>query len=396
MRSQRVPRSALVAAALLLAPAAHAFPVGESSALGILLQPQLALDQAEEADGGGLGIDPHLHRITLSFEGSPSDKLSYYTQVGLEELGLNGDWSTPVSVQDAWLEWSPGPRLQVDAGLMRPPWAVLGLLRDGSSICVNEHQALLPYPAGSYGRDVGLQARGRILNGRLEYRVAGLAGVERAQGLEATDYDGDGTPDAPELNPDDIPRVTARLAWSFFDQLGGRGPDGYHTEGLVLEETDLGLRSPRKLLSAGVGIDHQQDALYVEHRDHTGSVASATRADYTAVVTDLLVDWPLRDGAHSLNVLLARTWMLMDEQHPAAGQGLLASAGYRIGSLQPTGSYELMDADAASAYDRAAARLGLVWWFDAGTRLQVEAGSLRVGGGNEQLFEGRLQAQLRF
>jgi hypothetical protein len=145
-----------------------------------------------------------------------------------------------------------------------------------------------------------------------------------------------------------------------------------------------------------VGIDHQQDALYVEHRDHTGSVASATRADYTAVVTDLLVDWPLRDGAHSLNVLLARTWMLMDEQHPAAGQGLLASAGYRIGSLQPTGSYELIDADAASAYDRAAARLGLVWWFDAGTRLQVEAGSLRVGGGNEQLFEGRLQAQLRF
>ena len=192
-------------------------------------------------------------------------------------------------------------------------------------------------------------------------------------------------------------RVTARLAWSFFDHQGHTGPEGFHQQALALEETDQGLTSTRKVLTVGAAIDHQQDALYVEQRDHTGAVASATRVDYTAATIDLLADLPLRGGARSLNVLLAGTHTMFDSDHPAAGNGVLAIAGYRIGRIQPIGSYELFDAQASTAYDRVAARIGAAWYLQAhATKLQLELGASRDGGGNDLLFEGRLQAQLLF
>jgi len=379
----------------LIPTTASALPIGDKGAeLGLLLQPVLAID---EADSGEFGIDPHIGRAYLSLSGQPSDKVSFFAQLGVDDFGRDGAWDQGFGLRDAWVEFSPGPRLQLDAGLMQPPWAAHAMQRDGTRLGVSDHATLLPYPNGIAGRDVGLMARGSLLDQRLEYRVAGLAGVDEAMGHAATDYDGDGSPDAPPLAPDDIPRVTARLAWSFFEPSGGPGPDGFHQQGLVLEATPDGLRSTRKLLTVGAAIDHQQDALYVEQRDFTGSVSSATRADYTAATVDLLADLPLRSGARSLNVLIAGTLTMFDSDHPAAGNGVLAIAGYRVGRVQPIGSYELFDAHASSAYDRVAARIGAAYYIDAHTsKLTLELGACRDGGGNDLLFEGRLQAQLMF
>ncbi len=384
--------------AALLAAQAQAVEIGDGVArLELLLQPTLALDEGDTSTGSGVGIDPYLGRTYLALSGQPAERLSFFAQLGVDDYGRDGDWSAGFALRDAWLEWEKGKRMQLVVGLMQPPWAVHAMLRDGTDLGVAAHRGLLPYPSGIAGRDAGLMVRGRILGQRLEYRVAGLAGVDVAQGHASTDYDGDGSPDAPPLSPDDIPRVTARLAWSFFDHQGAAGLDGFHQQGLVLAATEDGLRSTRKVLTAGLAIDHQQDALYVEERDHTGSVVGAHRADYTAITGDILADLPLRGGARSLNVLVAGFYYPLDEDHPAAGSGLLAQAGYRIGVLEPFGSYELMDADASSAHDWVAARLGLAWWLDGHTsNLKLEAGACRQGGGNDLLFEGRLQAQLMF
>ncbi len=393
----RLGPTSLAAACLALTPVtAGAVTIADGAAeLELLVQPVLAVDQT--AESGPVGIDPCLARSYLALHGQLTPSLSFFTQLGVDDFGRDGDWSQPFGLRDAWIEWEKGKRFQVVAGLMQPPWAIHAMLRDGTRLGVSDHSALLPYPNGIEGRDVGVMARGRILGQRLEYRFAGLAGVDYAQGRDQTDYDGDGSPDAPALAPDDIPRVTARLAWSFFDHQGPAGVGGFHQQGLALEDTPEGLRSARKVLTAGAAIDHQQDALYVEQRDHTGSVVSAERVNYTAATVDLLADLPLRGGARSLNVLIAGTHTMFDSDHPAAGNGVLAIAGYRVGRIQPIGSYELFDAYASSAYDRVAARIGSAWYLHGhGSKLQIELGALRQGGGNDLLFEGRLQAQLMF
>jgi hypothetical protein len=395
---QRAAARSVAICALLLAAPAHALEIAEGAAdLELLIQPVLALDESEDSRSATIGIDPHLARSYIALSGQVAPKLSFFAQVGVDDLGLDGDWSQAFGLRDAWIEWERGKRFQLVAGLMQPPWAIHAMLRDGTRLGVSDHGALLPYPTGIAGRDVGVMARGRILGQRLEYRLAGLAGIEAGQGQAATDYDGDGSPDAAPLNPDDIPRVTARLAWSFFDHQGGAGLAGFHQQALVLEESAQGLLSTRKVLTVGAAIDHQQDALYVEQRDYTGSVEAATRVNYTAATVDLLADLPLRGGARSLNVLLAGTHTMFDSDHPAAGNGVLAIAGYRIGRLQPIGSYELFDAHASTSYDQVAARIGAAWYLQAhASKLQLELGASRQGGGNDLLFEGRLQAQLMF
>jgi hypothetical protein len=399
MGAARLTRSLWMAAcAWAWAGSAQAIPIADGAAqLELLLQPVLALDEGESAQDPALGIDPYLGRARIALYGQPAEKLSFFAQLGVEDLGRDGDWSPGFAVRDAWIEWERGKRMQLSAGLLKAPWAAHAMMREGSQLGIAEHSALLPYPSGVAGRDAGVMLRGRILGQRLEYRLAGLAGVDSGQGHQAMDFDGDGQPDAPPLSPDDIPRVTARLAWSFMDHQGPAGLAGFHQRNLEFDSSPEGLRSARKVLTVGFAVDHQQDALYVEDRDLTGAVVGAHRADYTAITGDILADLPLRDGTRSLNVLVAGFYYPLDEGHPAAGNGLLAQAGYRVGRWQPYGSYELLDADLSTAHDRVAARLGLAWWIDGHrNNLKLEAGACRQGGGNDLLFEGRLQAQLWF
>ncbi len=366
--------------------------------LELLIQTTLSVDEAEQGEAQAISIDPHLERAWFALSGQPAERLSFFVQAGVDELGLAGDWTPSLELRDAWIEWSLGERLQLDAGLLRPPWAAHALLLEATRVGIAGHEALLPYPTGVAGRDVGLQARGRLFGQRLEYRLAGLAGVEAGQGHADTDYDGDGLPDAPVLNPDDLPRVTARLAWSFFEPLGGAGLDGYRIATQQLPADSQGpLLSQRRVLTVGVAVDHQQDALYVEERDYTGGVSSARRADYTALTADLLADLPLAGGKRSLAVLVAGFHYPLDEGHPASGQGILAEVGYRIGRFQPLASYELLDADLSSAHDRTSMRGGLAWWArGSAANLRLEAGAWRQGGGNELLFTSSLRAQLYF
>jgi len=392
--TSRCTPPALCCVLLLVPSAASSLPLtaGEQIQLGLLLQPALLV---QRSDSGSPTFDPHLQRALAQLWGSRSE-LSFYSQAGVTDLGLQADWTPALSLLDAWVEWSPGERLQIDAGLFLPPWAHHAMQHDGSRLLPLDHDELLSYPAGPALRDLGLQARGRLLGGRLEYRLAGSNGVQVAQGHELTDYDGDGEPDPGPLNPDDLPRVTARLAWSFFEPSTSSGAVNGWYHGRQLALGSQGLTSPARLLSAGVAVDHQQDALYVEQRDHTGSVSSATRADYTALTGDLHADLPLRGGQRSLNLLVAGFWYPLDD-HPEAGTGLLAEAGYRMGRWQPLFSYKLRDADTRDSYDHASGWLGVDYWPQGPSgRVSLLLGAIREGGGTALQPEGRLQAQLWF
>ena len=386
---------------LCIAPAAWGLPLDPDGRLqaNILLQPRLDL-----GFGDSPSVDPSLQRAWLGFQGRPTDELSFSLEAGVEHFGLAGDWTRGFGLREGWLEWDFGERLQVDAGLMVPPWAIHTLLLEPTRLSASDHEGLLTFPGGPAGRDVGLQARGRLFNHHLEYRVAGLGGVNTGQGLAGTDYDGDGVPDADPLSPDDIPRVTARLAWSFFTPLGGPGPDGFRPRLIALEARDgqsgaEGRRrvvSQRRLVTAGIAIDHQQDALYVERRDYTGGVVSARRADYTALTGDVMVEMPMRGGERSLHALVAGFWYPIDEQHPEAGQSILAEGGWRFGRWEPFGCYELHDAP-NDAYDWMSWDLGLALWLPAtGSALRLAGGAWREGGGRDLAGNVQLQAQLAF
>lgn len=378
---------------LLLAPAAWSVPLDSEGKLqaSVLLQPRLEL-----GFGDPPSLDPSLQRAWLGFAGQPTEQLSFSVVAGVEDFGRAGVWSADLRLREGWLEWNFGERLQVDAGLMVPPWAIHTLLREESRLAPGDHSGLFSFPNGTAGRDVGLQARGRLFNRHLEYRFAGLGGVGTGQGLAETDYDNDGVPDADPLSPDDLPRVTARLAWSFFTPLGGAGAQGFRPQEVVLQAREGAVISQRKVVTASVAIDHQQDSLYVEHRDHTGAVVSARRADYTALAGDILVEMPMRGGQRSLHALVAGFWYPLDEQHPQAGQSVLAEGGWRFGRVEPIGSYELHDAQ-NDLYNWMSWRLGLALWLpERGAALRLAGGASRQGGGRDLFGSAQLQAQLAF
>jgi len=377
-----------------LAPAAQALPLGPDGAvdLTLLVVPRLDLAPLEQG-----GTDPYLDRASFGLEGRHSERLAFQLLLGVDDLGRGGDWSADLALREAWAEWAVDERLQLDAGLFTPPWSLPALLRDEGRIGVSDHGVLVASPAGRSGRDAGLQVRGRLFHRRLEYRLAGLAGVETGQGLDETDYDGDGAPDAPALSPDDLPRVAARLCWSFFDPLGDPGPAGMHPRQVALGGRDGSVAATRKVLTVGLGIDHQQDALYVEERDYGGEVVSARRADWTALTGDLLVDLPLAGDRRSLHALVAGFWYPLDERHPDAGQGLLAEAGYRLGRWEPTATYELRDAGPSDTRDWVSGRIGLCLWLpEHAVALRLEAGAWRAGGGQALSPAGQIQAELAF
>ncbi len=364
---------------------------------GLLLQPSFRFQQDGASKDSSWSSDPYLRRTQLQLSGQLQGKLHFLAEAAIIDQGLDGDWSAALAMQDAIGEIALGVRLQLDVGLLLPPGARQRMQHPGSLLMADFHQAWAAAPAGRQGRDVGVMARGELFERRLEYRLSGTAGADFGQGLEETDFDGDGSPDAGPINPDDLPRVALRLAWNFFDPQGGAGAAGYFYRGTDLRMEDGLLVHGRKTLSVGLAVDHQQDALYIYGLDLTGAATSAERSDYTAFVADIYADLPGERGARALTVQAAALRHFFGQGHPDSGTGLYGEVGYRIGPISPVASYELFDASGGSVRDYSAARGGLNWWFlGHGASLKLELGASRSGGGEDRQLGGQLRTQVLF
>lgn len=247
--------------------------------------------------------------------------------------GTTGLKATPgMNIQDAFVTYKPlGDLLKVDAGYMLPPLAHNALQGAGSLLSWDyfnysfQHSAAFGASANPVGRDAGLQLRGLVLDGHLEYRVGLFQGVRNQ-------------PSATEVGARNMFRTTARLQVNFLD-----AETGFFYAGTYF--------GAKKILSIGASFDMQEN--------------------YKYWAVDGLADLPLGPGVVTAQVNLAQ-WNAGDKAELLGGgagsilpkqTALMAEAGYTVSAMHasPILRYEQLSTTAPGG-DQKRIGAGLAFW----------------------------------
>ena len=367
-------------------------PGSTSLNLGFLVQPQL--DVSIEPDGTpnqDVRFDPFLRRTRIYGFGQVTSNVSFFFQTDIPNVGRLGDWSPRLEMQDAFVEFDVHPAFVLDAGLVYTPFSHAGMQAahnllgvDYPSFAVQGPAVLLGPNGGEFrnnfnGRDFGLMARGMLLDGHLEYRVALTQGVAKGLG------------NAPlTLNPHAWPRATGRLTYNFFEAEGSSDITGYFYGGSHLEDREDGaLISPKRIVSVGGSASYQRQAV---------PTLTNTAADYKGYDVDVFVDLPMMDGTQSLN---GQVNFYYYDQATVFGPSIavFSEAGYRFGRIQPTLGWEYLHyKDSGIGGDTNYWHVGANYWI-AGhvANVKLDAGARTVNArNNEVAFAARLETQVAF
>ena len=358
--------------------------------LGFLLQPQLHLMQHGTTEDG-FGIDPYIRRARILMYGRVGDSVNFFAETDNPNFGKNGDWTGKTFIQDAFVEFSLGAPLKIDAGMLLMPFSRHSFQSATSLLTMDYHGSMIKYSSGYIWRDAGVMFRGSVFDKKLDYRLAITNGVENQLDTYLAD-DGTGnmveTPYPNALNPADLPRMVARLNFNVFDSEDGVGAAGFFYDGIYLKENDNGkLISAKKVLSFGAAVDYQADAVYD---------ADGETTQWMGVAADAFWDLPMGDKKHSLNGQVDFFMYNMGEGHVQNGMGVFGDLGYRIHRVQPLVSVEWFDWAEHDTADWMTVMGGVNWWYMGHTaNVKVQAGATRVGDGDFSVAAG-VQSQLNF
>lgn len=274
-------------------------------------------DSEELADGED-AQNLYFRRLRLILGGRLAEKWSYFIDTDSPNLGKSDAAgvknSGDIFIHDFVVTYEQSPAFKVDFGMILVPLsrnttqgAATHLASDYGPYSLLHSNAT----QSRVGRDYGVQLRGAVAGGRLEYRGGVYDG---ARGTDATE----------EL------RFAGRLAYNFFD------PD----TGYLYTGNNLGAR---RMLTFGVGFDRQDD--------------------YQALGADAFWDQPVgSDGsAFTLQGDYLRydggdTFATLPEQ-----ETWLAEVGYLFGALrwQPFVQWAARDLDDAALADETQTWLGV-------------------------------------
>ncbi len=325
--------------------------------LGVLLQPQAEL--IETADGGDHSQNLFLRRARILLGGTYSERWSFFLDTDSPNLGKakpDGSKTSDLFVQDAFVTYSAGDALKVDAGMMLMPLS-------------HNHETsagmLLPVDYGPFtfvesdpttskvGRDYGIQARGYILGKHLEYRAGVFQGY---RGSDLAGGSGAGTEPF---------RLTARAVWYPFE-----AETGYFYTGAS--------HGAKKILALGATYDVQ--------------------SSYSTVAADLFVDQPLASGAVTFQV----DWARLDGQDfltslPVQDTWLVEASYYykklRLGPFVQLASRDFAVDDASHA-DEERMQAGLAWWIRGHTINLKGAWTRITADGSPDRDQAQLQLQV--
>ncbi|HXU00463.1 MAG TPA: porin, partial [Polyangia bacterium] len=298
-----------------LAPAPPAAPTAgllkieganASLKIGLLAQPQY--EAVGNGATNGLTHNLFLRRIRILIGGTLFKDIEYFLDTdypnlfkataGTDAAGMPTFLkSTPgLNIQDAFFTWKAlGDLIKVDAGYMFPPLShqavqsaatLYGL--DYFSNTFRNSGAFGNSAPDPVGRDLGLQLRGLVIDGHLEYRVGLFQGLRNA-------------PAAPEAGGRNFFRVAARLQINLLD-----AEPGFFYAGTYL--------GAKRILSVGGSFDFQDD--------------------YKQWNVDGFADLPLGPGGLTAQVDLVQwnggTYIATLPKQTA----LMAEAGYRIAPIE--------------------------------------------------------------
>lgn len=255
--------------------------------LGLLLQTQA--EALQDPASRGYAQNVYVRRVRLLLGGQIAKNITFFLETDSPNLGKSVAAGTKNSqpslyLQDAYVEFKFNDAFALDAGLMLPSPSRNGLQSAAS---------LLPLDYGPYtfansgptqsnvGRDTGIQAKGYLLNKKLEYRAGLFQGMR-----DQTDR---------EL------RFTGRLQYNFLE-----AETGFFYTGTYLGK--------KKVLAVGTGIDRQHD--------------------YTGYAFDVFFDHPVGNGAITAQADLIRYDGGAFLKTLPRQTDLLVEAGYLIGKTR--------------------------------------------------------------
>lgn len=276
----------------------------------------------DTADGGDTTKDLYFRRLRLLAGGKITDNFSFFVETDSPNIGkgtADGSKTTSdVYIQDFVLTYSTGETFKLDGGLILIPTCYN---------CNNSAAALLPVDYGAFsflssgpttanvGRDYGLQARGYLGGGHLEYR----AGVFQGKRDEASTVGF---------------RYAGRLMYHFWEP----------QQGLFYSGAALG---KAKHLSLGASIDAQDD--------------------YQTWAVDAMLDMPVLGGDA---VTLQADFITYDGGDFLTSlpkqEALLVEVGYYFHGPKLGPFIQYLDrnyVDEGTGHDQTNTQIGLAWWI---------------------------------
>jgi hypothetical protein len=227
-------------------------PSGTSIRLGLLVQPQF--QSVSNPVLGGYAENLYIRRTRIIVGGTLFDRIEYFMDTDYPNLFLANNTAPPggenyvkntpgLNIQDIFVTYKVlGDMLKVDAGYMLPPLAHNAV--QGATTLYGwdyfgytfQHGAMFGSSGNPFGRDTGVQLRGLVLGGLLEYRLGMFQGLRHNR-------------TATEMEARNFFRVSARVQVNLLD------PE----PGFFYAGTYLGAK---RVLSFGASFDFQDSYKY--------------------------------------------------------------------------------------------------------------------------------------
>jgi hypothetical protein len=297
--------------------------------LGLLLQPQF--ESLGSATLDGMSNNLFIRRTRILVGATLFKDLDFFFETDFPNLFKQqatpeGLKNTPgLNVQDAFFTYKfIGDQLKLDVGYMLTPMSH-NALQSAASLYgwdyfanTFRHSNLLGSSAEPAGRDLGLELRGLLADGLLEYRVGAFQGVREPATMT-------------DVGAQNMFRLIARLQVNLFDPETGFFYGGTYLGG-------------KKVLSFGASYDFQDD--------------------YKYFAVDGLLDMPLGPGVITAQVNVAQ-WDGGDFIAGLPKQlAIMGEAGYTIAGLKlaPIVRFEKRDISDGDAGDETRIAGGLAYW----------------------------------
>lgn len=352
---------AALAGILLGTTAAHALEIrdDENHYVNIrgYLQPRLSL--AIDGDDDSVQQDFYVRRVRLLLSGKVHENLGFFVGTLTSNIGQADTQSSPTIIGDAWVEGDFGKTFKLDAGLLKLPFSRHGAQGGGGFHGMDFHGSFLLRNVGAPNanssrlpphRDLGVMARGLVLDEMLDYRLAVVDGV------------------APNEHGD-YPRVVGRIGVNFMDS----EPEFFW------KGTYLGQRS---ILSMGVSFDVEP-----------GVGGTSGDDTYYALAFDALADIPF--GKNGL-VATVNAYYYGPGGVIPEGVGVWADLGYRIRKIEPLVEFEYY-----TPSDEGNERIGVFgganyWIKGHAANVKLQVGAVDVETQKDWATEILMQGQVMF
>ncbi len=247
---------------VLASPAALAgptFEVGDEGSMTLTYALQ-AWYQHKDYDASGAKDDNDffLRRNRLALSGQFNDYVGYYFQV--EGGGFPGS-DNDLYVRDAYVTIDYKDELRFMVGEFKNTFSRENLEACLEPLTMDRSETLAYTPFGGT-RDKGVAVWGNLMDAKVQYRVMLAEGRDNS------------------ATPDDSPRVTARVHYSFLDPEYNYGYLG----------TYLGTQ---KVFTIGAAYDHQSDVVYANYPMRSDP------KDYKAWTVDAFYEMPTASGVYT-------------------------------------------------------------------------------------------------